>query len=291
MHRQPREEHERSGRDGHAHGQDASHAEAGHESLGDGREHDDRQRQRDVGDTGLERRIVQDLLHVQRQQEELREQRGREQQPADVRSGKRPKAEDPHRQERRLRAQLDDDERDDQRCGGTQQGNRRDGAPAALGCARHPVDEQHQPAGDRRGAGRVEVAMIELGTALTQQPWTDPKNQRSDGNVDEEDPRPAQRAGQDASEQHACRAAASGGGAPDAEREVSLTAFPEHRREDRQSSRREQRTAQTLEGAECDQRAGRPGEAVGQRAHCEEGQPCHEQAAPAQEVGHPAAEQ
>jgi DNA-binding MarR family transcriptional regulator len=163
--------------------------------------------------------------------------------------------------------------------------------PAVLGSAGHRVDEQHQPAGDRRSAGEVEVPVLELGTALAQEPRADPEDEGADGHVDEEDPRPAQRAGQGAAEQDARSAAASRGCPPDAESEVSLTAFPEGRRQDRERGRREQRRSQALEGAEADQRAFRPGEPVEQRAHGEEREPRHEQAATAEQVGEPAAEE
>ena len=49
--------------------------DSGHQSLGERREADDRQRQGDVRDAGLERGVVQHLLHVEGEQEELREHR------------------------------------------------------------------------------------------------------------------------------------------------------------------------------------------------------------------------
>ena len=52
------------------------------ERLRDAREDDDRERQGDVGDARLDRRVVQHLLHVQRQQEELREHRAADQEAA-----------------------------------------------------------------------------------------------------------------------------------------------------------------------------------------------------------------
>ena len=65
------EEHEGHGRKRQADGQDPPDSELRHESLRDRRKGDGRHRQPDVGDPGLERRVVQDLLHVQRQQKEL----------------------------------------------------------------------------------------------------------------------------------------------------------------------------------------------------------------------------
>ena len=71
---------------------------------------DDADRQRQVREPGLERVVAEHLLHVQRDEEEHREQRHRDQQRDDVRPGDRPQAEDRERHERGLRAQLDDDE-------------------------------------------------------------------------------------------------------------------------------------------------------------------------------------
>ena len=86
----------------------------------------------------------------------------------DVGAGERPLAEDRERDERRLRAQLDRDERGEQR--------ERDGAEAER-LAREParvvgvderVDEQRQAGGHRDGAGDVEVARAVV-AALGQQ--------------------------------------------------------------------------------------------------------------------------
>jgi len=75
MHGQPREEDEGYRREEKPSGQDAADPDPRHQHLRNGREADDRKRQCDVRDAGLERRVVQHLLHVQREQEELRENR------------------------------------------------------------------------------------------------------------------------------------------------------------------------------------------------------------------------
>ena len=73
------------------------------ERLRDVREHDHGKCQRHVCDTGLHRRVVQHLLHVERQQEELREHRAAEKEARDVRPGERPEPEHPHREQRGAR--------------------------------------------------------------------------------------------------------------------------------------------------------------------------------------------
>ena len=174
---------------------------------------------------------------------------------------------------------------------GGQEPDRRAGRPAVLRRAGHRVDEQHQPARDRGGAGEVEVAMPSSARLSRSRNRADRDHEHADRDVDEEDPRPAERARQRAAEQHARRAAATRGRAPDAEREVALAALPEGRGQDRERGRREQRRAEALHGAEGDQRALRPGEPVQQRADREQRQPGHEQAPPSEQVGEPAAEQ
>src|ERR1041385_6970458 len=86
-------------------------------------------------------------------------------------------------------------------------------------------------------------------------------------------------------------AAATGGGAPDPERDIALAAFAERRREDRQRRRREQRPAEPLHRAEDDEGARGPRESGEQRAQRERRDACDQQAPPAEEVGEPSSEQ
>ena len=94
-----------------------------------------------------------------------------------------------------------------------------------------------------------------------------------------------------AAEQHAGGAAASGHGAPDAERDVALAALGEGRGQDREGGGGEEAAAEPLQGAEDDQRALGPGEAGEQRADGEEDEAGDEEAPAAEQVGHPPAEQ
>jgi hypothetical protein len=204
---------------------------------------------------------------------------------ARVRGSQRAQSEDAHRQQGSLRPDLDDHERDKQRGGPEQQANGGDRGPAVLGSPGQRVHEQHQPAGHRRRARDIEVPVLEFCPALLEQDRAQDEDERAGRHVDEEDPGPAERAGEGTSEQDACGAAATGGGSPDAERDVALTAFAEGRGEDRQRGRREQRGAESLQGSEQDQRPGRPGQAVKQRHHCEQRQAGHEESASAEQVG------
>ena len=164
-------------------------------------------------------------------------------------------------------------------------------APAGRHRAGQRIDEQHQPGGDRRGAGDVEVAMPQLGAALIQEPRRNENHGRADGDVDEEHPRPGEIRGEHAAEQHARCAAGAGGGAPDAERAVPLATLPERRHQDRERRGGEQGAAETLQGAKRDQRALGPGESAQEGARREEGETGDEQAPAAEDVGEAAAEE
>ena len=92
--------------------------------------HDDRERQRDVGQARLERLVAQHLLHVQRDEEEHREQRDPDQQPGDVRSAQGAQPEDAERHQRLGRARLDHQERGEQRRGQRKQADRSAWSPS-----------------------------------------------------------------------------------------------------------------------------------------------------------------
>ena len=179
----------------------------------------------------------------------------------------------------------------DQTRGGGEQHDRLRGSPAVLGRVRHRIDEQHQAARDRGRTGQVEMAVRDVGAALADELRREHEHGDADRHVDEEDPRPTERARERAAEEHAGRCAAAGDRAPDAEREVPLLSFLERGRQDRERRRREQGSTEPLGGAERDQRAFRPGEPVQQRADGEKGEAGHEQAPPAEQVRHSSAKQ
>jgi hypothetical protein len=85
-----------------------------------------------------------------------------------------------------------------------------------------------------------------------------------DRDIDEQDPLPAQRVGDDAAEQDADGSARPGHGAPDPEGLVALGARREDRGEDRQRGGREQRPAQSLNSAGGNQLRRGLGESAGE---------------------------
>ncbi len=234
---------------------------------------------------------MEHLLHVQREEEEHREDGGAEQEPDHVRACERSVPEDPQRHQRRLGARLDHEEDGDQRCGSEQEADRRSRSPVMLVGRHDRIDEQRQTRGDGDGSGDVEPPVAEVGTRLLQQHRREHHRRRADRHVDEEDPRPAEVARQHSAREDAdCRAGA-GDRAPDAERRVPLLALGEGRREDREGGGRDDRGAESLHGAGRDQRSLRVREPAGERGDREQRHADDEQLPPAKQVRDAAAEQ
>ena len=127
--------------------------------------------------------------------------------------------------------------------------------------------------------------------ALGDQPRCDRGGGEADRHVHPEDPFPAEALGEDAAEEDADGAAGAGDGPPGPERLVALGTLPEGDGDDRERRRRDDRGAEPLDGAGDDELDVVLGEAAGQRGEREEDQAGHEDAAAAEQVGEPAAEQ
>ena len=87
-------------------------------------------READERDAGLHRRVVKDILEVERQEEELRERDCADDRHGGVSGGQRAQPKDPQRQQGRRRAQLDRDERDHERDGAAEKRERRSARPS-----------------------------------------------------------------------------------------------------------------------------------------------------------------
>ena len=140
---------------------------------GDPGREDDRDRQRQVGEAGLDRAVAEHLLHVERDEEEHREERGADQDPDHVGAGDRAQAEDREGHERRPRAALDRDEggeqdhRGGERCrsSGPSPSRRRSASSRAKTRAERPSGDR-RPRRRRRSGGprpRRGVSAIRLG--------------------------------------------------------------------------------------------------------------------------------
>ena len=113
-------------------GQRRPDADAADDDLREVRDDDDGQREADEGHAALDGGVVEDVLQVQREQEELRERDRADDRHRRVRGRERAEPEDPQRQERRLASELDRDEREHERRGAGEQPERRRRAPPSL---------------------------------------------------------------------------------------------------------------------------------------------------------------
>ena len=199
-------------------------------------------------------------------------------------------AEQLQRDERIGGARLDRDERAEQRDGGAEQPQHLGGAPAGRVGADDAVDEREQTRGGEHGAGEVE-ALAAGAPALGHDARRRDQPEQRERDVDEEDPLPAGRVDEHAAGDDAQRAADGGQRAPDAERDVALAAGGERDGQQRERRGRQQRGADALDGADRDEHLRRGREAAGQRGGREQAEPGEEDAAAAEQVARPAAEQ
>jgi hypothetical protein len=126
------------------------------------------------------------------------------------------------------------------------------GEPALLACLRDRIHERREAASHEHRTGHVERFDGRI-PAFLEQDRREDERRDADGDVDEEDPFPAESVREDAAEQNACGCTKPADGAPDTERDVALPALGERRREDRQRRGRDDRGPEPLEGACGDQ--------------------------------------
>ncbi len=257
----------------------------------------DRGTQRDGGSErqelqpGDHRRGAEDLLEVQRAQEDRADDgtgdashhgRGRDQ---------RPDPPDPRRDQRRGNPELDERERgqQDRGDGGADEG----GAvgPAVAGGGLHGVDQGDQAADQGDGSGDVEAAQAGACTrAGGDGAQGADQDGDADGDVDEEHRAPVERAGEQSAEEDADGDAHAGDGAPHGECGGALLAGVRGHHH-RHGGGGEQGGAGALGGAGDDERGRGVREPAGQRGAGEQGQAEQEHPAPVEQVGHPAPEQ
>ena len=112
------------------------------------------------------------------------------------------------------------------------------GTPAAAQPPRRErVDERHQTARHRGGAGEVIAAVRVRVARLRNEAERERERRDADGHVDEEDPRPGEVLRQSAAEDEADGRAADRDRGPDGQRAGALGAFLEGRRDDRERGR------------------------------------------------------
>ena len=167
-------------------------AERRNEPLRESGADDDPGGERDEREPRLERREPEHALHVERVEEEHREEAGGDHEHRHVRAAHRLHREDREPDERLGRAPLDQHECDEQHGREREEAEHLGGAPARLGRADDPVDERDQAAGHRGGPGEVEAPVDMLVLRLGDEAEREDEGDDSDRDVDEEDPRPGE---------------------------------------------------------------------------------------------------
>ncbi len=179
------------------------------------------------------------MLDVQSKQEEVREDHCAQEQPRDVGSSYRPHPEDAERHQRARRTPLDDEEGERQGDCYRQKPDRARRRPADGGRLGDCVGDEHEARRRRQRPEDVEVTRLGLDVALAHDEEGERKYERTDGDIDPEDPLPAELARQHAAGQHTNRSAAPAERTPDTERLVAFGALLELGRDDRERSRRD----------------------------------------------------
>ncbi len=188
-------------------------------------------------------------------------------------------------------SRLDPEEGRQERDGEGQQPKRPHGGPTRLVAVDDGVDGEHQRGGHGDRAGDVEASRIGWSGGRWQHEQRGDADRDTDGKIDEEDPVPAQRAGQDAAEQDADAATARGDEAEEAHRPCALAWLGEEVHRQRETDRRDDGAAQTLDRPRADQHRLRLRQATAERGQREDGDTNEEEPPVAEEVAEPATQQ
>jgi hypothetical protein len=151
-------------------------------------------------------------------------------------------------------ARLDQREASKQHARAGDQADRLQAAPADLGRLHQRVDHQDERAGAGERPGGVVASPRQRSAALAQQQGRQRERGQAEGEVDEEDPRPAGAVDQGAAEQPGRGGADAAERAPDPERLGPLGAVEEGRGDDREGGRGHDRGADALDHAGGKQR-------------------------------------
>ena len=231
------------------------------------------------------------LLHVQRDEEPHREDRGVEKEDHRVRRSQRAQTEDAERHQRGGgEPALDEPEARQERDARGQWDENAGRAPAEDIGADDPVDERDHPGRHKERACQVEVAVAELAPALGDDATAERHDGDADRDVDEEDRGPPESLGQDAAEEDTGRRAQTAERAPDSERAVAGGALLERRGDDRQARGRDDGPAEPLDGTRDQEHGGRAGEGADERRGGEECCTGDEDSAAPEQIRRPAAQ-
>src|SRR5262249_29523747 len=151
-----------------------------------------------------------------------------------VRAYNHARAKDPERNEWRQLARLDQHKGREKGSRTGEQADRLRIAPAPVRRLDDRVDEQPKRSGDGQRGGGVETPLRKRGPAFAQKEGREGEGDKADGDVDEEDPLPAEAVDDRTPDQPGRRRPDPAQRAPDPERLVALGALLEGGRDDRE---------------------------------------------------------
>ena len=159
--------------------------------------------------------------------------------------------------------------------------------PTDVGDVEDRVDAEHQPGDEQDRAGDVGPLVEADPGLVVDQPHREERGEDPDRDVDEEDPVPADRLGQDATGEQADRPARGGDETVDADRFRLLARLGEHRHDHPQHDGRGQGPGDALDEPGRDQHPLGLGECAEQRGEDEDGQAGEKDPALADQVAEP----
>ena len=231
------------------------------------------------------------VLQVQRAQEEGRVHAGDQEPADDAGADEAAQPEDAQGHDGVLDPRLQGDEQGHEHGRECAESEDLRGAPAMVGGLDDRVDGGHQGDGDQDGAEPVDAVPEAHAPVLGDELPAERHRGQADGEVDEEDPVPAQRLGEGAAGQQAERAAGHGGEHVGAHRAGALTGLREFGDDDRQDHGRLHGGADALDEACGDEETLAGGGAAEQRGDGEDDESGEEHALAAEQVAEPAGEE
>jgi hypothetical protein len=217
------------------------------QARGDRHHQEDGDRDRQVPQPGLQRRVPQVALQVQGHVEEQREHRARDRERGELHAGERAAPEQLERQHRLAHAPLDGDEREQQEGRTAQQRDDQRAAPPFLVAAQQRQHEQQQRAAERHDAGPVDARRVRV-ARLAQRELGGGERRGPDRDVDEEHPLPAEPVGEHAADERPDGDGHADRGAVGAHRGAALATGGELLRDQGERDREHDRAADALHG-------------------------------------------
>ena len=241
-------------------------------------------RDRQVAQAGVDRRVAEEALQVERQVEEQGEHRAGDRERRQLDAGEGAAAEQRERQHRLGNPLLDRHEGRQQHGGAGEERDDQRAAPALLVAAHQRQHQQEQGGGEGDQPAPVDPRCVGV-AGLDQLPVGDADRRQPDRHVDQEDRLPPEAVGEEAADQRADRDGAADRGAVDAHRHPAFGAAGELLGDEREGDGEHDRAADALQATGEVEEGRVGGERAEQRGEGEDREADREDASAAQPVG------